>query len=191
MNTNTEYSISFVFRRVSPYMRENLMEFWEKHRDDWISTTHQPYARNSFTVRNTPRARSSAVVQNAVCVAQANSGKIAGAAWIQVAMMPVVTSKPELIYFQRMYIAPEHRCARLANQLIDAFHYHLMQSNERSPLVKYLLAENVNPKLKTPAGRRLFIRKGFNFMGFNTSRNEIWKLALPPITGPSNNTVFQ
>jgi len=191
MNTSTEYSISFIFRRVSPDMRENLMEFWEKHREDWISTTRQPQARNSFTVRNTPRARSSALLQNAVCVAQANSGMIAGVAWIKVAMMPVDTSKPELIYFQRMYIAPKHRCARLANQLINALHHHLMHSNQRSPLVKYLLADNANPKLKTPVGRRLFIRKGFRFMGFNSYGNEIWKLALPPTTGPSIITVFQ
>jgi len=145
MNTSTEFSISFVFRRVSLYMRKNLMEFWEKHREDWISTTHQPHTRNSFSVRNTPRTRSSTEVQNAVCVAQANSGKTAGAAWIQVAMMPVVTSKPELISFQRMYIAPEHRRARLTNQLIDAFHYHLMLSNQWSSLVKYLLAEKCKP----------------------------------------------
>jgi hypothetical protein len=27
-----------------------------KHRENWISTSHQPHARNSFTVRNTQRA---------------------------------------------------------------------------------------------------------------------------------------
>ena len=191
MTTNTEYTTNFIFRRVSPSMRENIMEFWEKHREDWISTTRQPETRNIFTVQNTPRARSSALLQNAVCVAQANSGAIAGVAWIKVAMMPVDTNKPELIYFQRMYIAPEHRCVRVANQLINAFHHHLIRSNQRSPLVKYLLAENANHKLKTPVGRRLFVRRGFKFIGFNSYGNEIWKLALPPTTGPSCLPVFR
>jgi hypothetical protein len=191
MNTNTEYTINFIFRRISPAMRENIMNFWEEHREDWISTTRQPETRNIFTVQNTPKARSSALLQNAVCVAQANSGAIAGIAWIKVAMMPVDTNKAELIYFQRMYIAPEHRCVRVANQLINAFHHHLIRSNQRSPLVKYLLAENANFKLKTPVGRRLFIRRGFKFIGFNSYGNEIWKLALPPTTGPSYLPVFR
>jgi hypothetical protein len=191
MSTNTEYTINFIFRRVSPSMRENIIEFWEEHREDWISITRHPETRNVFTVQNTPRARSSALLQNAVCVALANSDAIAGIAWIKVAMMPVDTNKLELIYFQRMYIAPEYRCARVANQLINAFHHHLMRSNQRSPLVKYLLAENTNPKLKTPAGRRLFIRRGFKFIGFNSYGNEIWKLALLPTTGPSCFPVFR
>jgi hypothetical protein len=191
MNSTTEYTISFIFRRVSPSMRENIIEFWEEHREDWLSITRQPETRNIFTVQNTQTARSSALLQNAVCVAQANSGAIAGVAWIKVAMMPVDTNKSELIYFQRMYIAPEHRCVRLANQLINAFHHHLILSNQRSPLVKYLLAENTNPKLKTPVGRRLFIRRGFKFIGFNSYDNEIWKLALPPTTGPSCLPVFR
>ena len=191
MNTNTEYTINFIFKRVSPSMRENIMEFWEKHREDWISTTRQPETSNIFTVQNTPRARSSALLQNAVCVAQSNSDAIAGVAWIKVAMMPVDTNKPELIYFQRMYIAPEHRCVRVANQLINAFHHHLIRSNKRSPLVKYLLAENANLKLKTPVGRRLFVRRGFRFIGFNSYGNEIWKLALPPTSEPSCLPVFR
>ena len=187
---STKYSIKAVFRRISPRIREDLLVFWETHREDWISTTRHPPARNIFTINDTPRARSSALLKNVVCIAQTHKGTIAGAAWINVAMMPVDTSKPELIYFQRMYITPEHRCARLANQLINAFHHHLRQSNQRSPLVKYLLADNANTKLKTPAGRRLFIRKGFKFMGFNTLGNEIWKLALPPISCPSINYSF-
>jgi hypothetical protein len=191
MNTSTEYTISFIFKRVSPSMRENIMGFWEEHREDWISITRQPETRNIFTVQNTPTARSSALLQNAVCVALANSDTIAGVTWIKVAMMPVDTNKPELIYFQRMYIAPEHRCVRVANRLINAFHHHLIRSDQRSPLVKYLLAENANPKLKTPVGRRLFIRRGFKFIGFNSNENEIWKLALPPTTRPSVLPVFR
>ena len=191
MQTKPKYSINFLFKSVPPRMRLDLLIFWNTHREDWVATTREPQAREYLSVKETPRARTSALLKNVVCVAQTNDGTIVGAAWINVAMMPVNTSKPELIYFQRMYITPEHRCVRLANQLINAFHHHLKQSNQRSPLVKYLLAENANPKLKTPVGRRLFIRRGFKFMGFNTLGNEIWKLALPPTRGPSINTCFQ
>jgi hypothetical protein len=191
MPITPKHSIKYVFKRVPPQMRSDLLNFWETHREDWVATTREPQAKDYLSVKDTPRARTSALLRNVVCVAQTNEGTIAGAAWINVAMMPVDTSKPELIYFQRMYITPEHRCVRLANQLINAFHHHLKQSNQRSPLVKYLLAENANSKLKTPVGRRLFIRRGFEFMGFNTLGNEIWKLALPPTRGPSIITCLQ
>ncbi len=191
MQTKPKYSIKYVFKRVPPWMRLDLLSFWETHWEDWVATTRDPQAREYLSVEDTPRARTSALLRNVVCVAQTNDGTIAGAAWIKVAMMPVDTSNHELIYFQRMYITPEHRCVRLANQLINAFLHHLKQSNQRSPLVKYLLAENVNSKLKTPVGRRLFIRRGFVFMGFNARGNEIWKLALPPTRGPSISTCFQ
>jgi hypothetical protein len=190
-STTPKYSIKYVFKRVPPWMRLDLLSFWETHREDWVSTTREPQAREYLSVKDTPRARTSALLKNVVCVAQTNDGTIAGAAWINVAMMPVDTSKPELIYFQRMYISPEHRCARLANQLINSFHHHLKQCNQRSPLVKYLLADNANTKLKTPSGRRMFIRKGFKFMGFNTRGNEIWKLSLPPTRGPSISACIQ
>jgi len=191
MQTKPKYSIKYVFKRVPPWMRLDLLSFWEAHREDWVSTTREPQAREYLSVIDTPRARTSALMKNVVCVAQTNDRTIAGAAWINVAMMPVDTSMPELIYFQRMYIAPEHRCGRLLNQLFTAFHHHLKQSNQRSPLVNYLLADNANSKLKTPAARRMFIRRGFKFMGFNTRGNEIWKLSLPPTRGPSISTCIQ
>ena len=190
MIISSEYSINFVFRRVPPHMRVELLSFWEQHRQDWITTTRQPEARNSFTVKNSPEARSAAIMKNIACVAYHQKGNIAGVAWINVATMPVQSNQPELIYFQRLYITAEHRCARLANQMINTFHDNFRDCNTRSPLIKHLLAENVNPKLKTPAGRRLFIRKGFKFMGFNFIGNEVWKLPLPPTSCPAINTVF-
>jgi hypothetical protein len=89
-----------------------------------------------------------------------------------------------------MYITPEHGCVRLASQLINAFLRYLKQCNERSPLIKYLLGENANPRLKAPVGRRLLIRRGFEFMGFSTLGDEIWKLALPSIACSSINYSF-
>lgn len=191
MNTNSGYTVHFVFRRVSPRMRADLLEFWATNRHHWIETTRQPQAKRIFTVSDTPRARLSTLLTNVACVALTDTGSIAGAAWVKVAMMPVDKSKAQLIYFQRMYIAPEHRSARLANTLLSTFHKDLKECNKRSPLIKYLLAENANPKLKTPGTRRLFIRRGFVFMGFNSIGNEIWKLALPPTSSPATNPVLR
>ena len=174
------YSIKFIFRRTPPAIRGALVEFWEKHRDDWVASTRPPQLRNHFIVENSPRSRSLAILSNAACVAFNDRNEIAGVAWIKIARMPVVSEEPELIYFQRMYVAPEHRSVKLTRKIISAFHYYLLHSSERSPLVRYLLAENANPKLKTPIGRRHFIRQGFQYIGTNSFENEIWKMPLPP-----------
>lgn len=174
------YTIKFVFRRTPPSIRSALIEFWEKHRDDWTLSTRPPQLRNQFTVRNGPGSRSLAILSNAASIAFTDNSEIAGVAWIKIASMPVDSDIPELIYFQRMYVAPEHRCVRLTRKMINAFHHDLVQSSERSPLVKYLLAENANSKLKTPIGRRHFIRQGFHYVGVNSYKNEIWKMPLPP-----------
>ena len=170
----------FVFRRTPPDIRSALVDFWEKHRDDWTASTRPPNRRDTFTVRNSPGSRSLAVLSNAACVGFTDTNTIAGVAWVKVAKMPVDADIPQLIYFQRMYVAPEHRSVRLTRTMINAFHRNLIQCSDRSPLIKYLLAENANPKLKTPIGRRYFIRQGFYFVGVNSSRNEIWKMPLPP-----------
>lgn len=191
MNTVQQYSIRVVFRRIPPRIRTDLLEFWEKHRENWIDeTTRPPHTRHIFSVENTHRARSSALLTNVVCVAYSDAGVLVGVAWMKTAIMQVDTAKPELIYFQRMYIAPEHRFAWLANQLFGSFIHIVKSTNTRSPLIQYLLAENVNIKLKTPVGRRLFIRRGYQFMGTNFRGNEIWKLPLPPIKCPSINAPF-
>jgi hypothetical protein len=72
-----------------------------------------------------------------------------------------------------MCITPKHGCVRLARQLINAFLHYSKQCNEGSPLIKYLLTEKANPRLKALVDRRLLNRRGFEFMGFKTLGNEI------------------
>lgn len=174
-----DYRIEFVFRRVSPPLRLALVQFWEQHRADWTVCTRPPQRRHQFTVDESHEARSLAILSNVACVAYTNTNQIAAVAWLKIAPMPVDSETPELIYFQRMYVSPEHRCVLLTHRMIKAFHCGLINSALRSPQVKYLLAENANAKLKTPIGRRFFVRLGFIFVGINNLGNEIWKMPLP------------
>lgn len=173
------YCIKFVFRRTPPTIRGALLEFWEKHRDDWVQCTRPPQLRDRFTVQNGPGSRTLVILSNVACVAFNEANDVAGIAWIKIARMPIDSEAPELIYFQRMYVAPEHRSVRLTRNMINAFHRNLVNSSERSPLVRYLIAENSNAKLKTSIGRRYFIRQGFQYVGVNSAMNEIWKMPLP------------
>lgn len=173
------YSIHFVFRRTPPALREALVAFWQCHRDDWAHVTRPRYRAHHPAAQSEPDSLRLAILSNTACVAFTESQSIAAVIWMKVARMPIDSEVPQLIYFQRMYVAPDHRCVRLTRRMLRVFHQNLIQSSDRSPLAKYLLAENVNPKLKTPIGRRHFIRQGFQFVGVNSFQHEIWKMPLP------------
>ncbi len=85
---------------------------------------------------------------------------------------------PQMVYFQRMLIDRKHRTRKLANTMFDIFLNGMQQTSHRSPLIHWLVAENTNDKLRRKSMRRIFIQKGFEFMGFNSESNEIWRLRL-------------
>ena len=158
------------------------MDFWEKHRSDWSAWTQPQFNHRRPQIEHRQDTRRPDTLTNVACIAWSKTKTIAAVAWLKVAEMPVDSEKAELVYFQRMYVAPEHRCVSLSLNMIKYFHHNLANSNCRSPLVKYIIAENANSKLKTPIGRRYFVRLGFIFVGFNQIGNEIWKKPLPPIS---------
>lgn len=161
------------------------MEFWEKHRSDWYACTRPQSNRRQLHLEHRQSTRRTDTLNNVACIAWSKTNTIAAVAWLKVAQMPVDSKRDELVYFQRMYVDPEHRCASLSHNMIKHFHHNLANSHSRSPLAKYLLAENANSKLKRPTGRRYFVRLGFIFVGFNSLGNEIWKKPLPPISSIS------
>ena len=175
------HHIEFVFRRVSPSQRHQLTEFWKKHRSDWYACTRPQIKRRQLNLEHQQSTRKPDTLNNVACIAWSKTNTIAAVAWLKVAQMPINSEKAELIYFQRMYVAPEHRCVSLSLNMIKYFHHNLANCHGRSPLVRYLIAENANSKLKTPIGRRYFVRLGFIFVGLNQLGNEIWKKPLPPI----------
>ena len=78
-------------------------------------------------------------------------------------------------YFQRMYIVPESRQPRLANQLFRTFLQGFDRDAEkRDHRAKLLLAENINPGLQKAFMRRYFARLGFQMLGGNQLGGEIW-----------------
>lgn len=172
------YRIEFVFRRVGARKRKALLQFWEEHRDEWVSTTRETHLSSSLTVESTERARSSAILSNAACLLWSGQ-QIVGVAWVKVRMTELDKRRgPQMVYFQRMFIDKKHRTRRLANSMFDIFLSGMRYTNHRSPLVQWLVAENANIKLQRKSMRRIFIRKGFEFMGYNSASNEIWRLRI-------------
>ena len=82
-------------------------------------------------------------------------------------------------YFLRMYIKPDVRQPRLANQLFKAFLISFERDAEkRDHRAKVLLSENINPGLQKASMRRYFARLGFQMLGANQHGNEIWSRRL-------------
>jgi hypothetical protein len=78
-------------------------------------------------------------------------------------------------YFQRMYVIPESRNPRLANQLFRTFLQGFDREVEkRDHRAKVLLSENINPGLQKASMRRYFARLGFQMLGGNQLGGEIW-----------------
>ena len=78
-------------------------------------------------------------------------------------------------YFQRMYVAPQSRRHRLANQLFRLFLHGFDNAVDwRDHRAKVLLAENVNPGLRKASMRRYFARLGFRMLGANRYGGEVW-----------------
>jgi hypothetical protein len=172
------YRIEFVFRRIGASKRKALLKFWEEHRNEWVSGTREAHLSSSLTVESTERARSSAILSNVACLLWSGQ-QIVGVTWVKVRMTELEKLKdPQMVYFQRMFIDRKHRTRRVANSMFDVFLNGMRHTSHRSPLIHWLLAENANIKLHRKSMRRIFIRKGFEFMGCNSVSNEIWRLRL-------------
>ena len=78
-----------------------------------------------------------------------------------------------------MYIIPESRHPRLANQLFRTFlHGFDREVEKRDHRAKVLLSENINPGLQKASMRRYFARLGFQMLGGNELGGEIWERKL-------------
>lgn len=78
-----------------------------------------------------------------------------------------------------MYIIPESRHPRLANQLFRTFLQGFDREVEkRDHRAKVLLSENINPGLQKASMRRYFARLGLQMLGGNELGDEIWERKL-------------
>jgi len=172
----TDTRIEYVFGEVSERLKVELKNFWRQH-----ETAYQEELR-SFRVASShvlalehmdeskkPLSRQPAAI------ARDQSGHINGIVFVVLQELETSLQLGSYAYFQRMYIVPNFRQPRLANQLFRAFLCGFERDAEkRDHRARVLLSENINPGLQKAFMRRYFARLGFTLLGGNRLGSEIW-----------------
>ena len=166
--------IEFIFRQVDNALKAELQAFWAKHGDTYRAelkafaamspNNDLPLKPSKQPLRRQPGA-----------IARSERGDITGIVFVFLREASDETTFGTHAYFQRMYIVPEARNLKLANQLFQAFLNGFEKATEhRDHRAKALMSVNNNPRLKTAYVRRYFARLGFRLLGDNKLGNEVW-----------------
>ena len=112
-------------------------------------------------------------------IARNQEGSIVGVVFVVLRELEAHLNLGSHAYFQRMYVLPQARSSRLANQLYKKFLEGFIGSVElRDHRASTLMAENINLGLQKGSVRRYFARLGFKMLGSNQLGGEVWLLKL-------------
>ena len=115
------------------------------------------------------------ILRQPAAISRNQSGEITGIVFVVLRELEISLDLGSHAYFQRMYVIPESRQPRLANQLFRTFLEGFdREAEKRDHRAKVLLSENINPGLQKASMRRYFARLGFQMLGGNQLGGEIW-----------------
>ena len=174
----TDPQIEFVFGEVNNQLKRELRAFWMQH-----GKPHQEELKSfRASLSNNQRRMSllkKPISRQPAAISRDQSGEINGIVFVVFRELEDSLGLGTHAYFQRMYVIPESRNPRLANQLFRAFLEGFDREVEkRDHRAKILMAENINPGLQKASMRRYFARLGFQMLGGNQLGGEIWKRKL-------------
>ena len=172
----SEQHIEFVFGEVTDQLRSELKVFWNQHGQAYQEELRSFRVGSSHSHALQPAdAPKKLISRQPAAISRDQSGAINGIVFVVLRELEVSLNLGTHTYFQRMYIIPESRNPRLANQLFRAFLQGFDRAVEqRDHRAKVLLAENINPGLQKASMRRYFSRLGFQMLGGNQLGGEVW-----------------
>ncbi len=170
----TDPQVEFVFGEVNDQLKRELNAFWKQHGKGYqeeLKSFRAEFDNNQKRMGPLKKP----ISRQPAAISRDQSGAIDGIVFVVLREMETSLDLGSHAYFQRMYIIPESRHPRLANQLFKAFLNGFDRDIEkRDHRAKVLLAENINPGLQKASMRRYFSRLGFQMMGGNQLGGEIW-----------------
>jgi len=172
--------IEFVFGEVNDQLKGELKAFWRKHENAYQEEliSFGIALRDGHDLEQTDLHKKS-ISQHPAAISRDQSGAINGILFVVLRELETSLDLGSHAYFQRMYIIPESRHPRLANQLFRTFLQGFDREVEkRDHRAKVLLSENINPGLQKASMRRYFARLGFQMLGRNELGGEIWERKL-------------
>ena len=172
----TNFRIEFVFGEMNNGLRDDLKAFWSQYGNAYREElrSFRIASRNSFDLEQMDLLQK-AISRQPAAILRDQSGVIDGIVFVVLRELEESLGLGTHAYFQRIYVIPESRNPRLANQLFRTFLQGFDRAVEqRDHRAKVLLAENINPGLQKASMRRYFSRLGFQMLGGNQLGGEVW-----------------
>lgn len=174
-----EFSVEYIFGSVDKALAAELFDFWNLNQ-----ASYQAELKSFRLVKNSAGIEPLFVKQKVLkrqpgAIARNQEGSIIGVVFVVLRELEAHLNLGSHAYFQRMYVLPQARSCRLANQLYKKFLEGFIGSVElRDHRASTLMAENINPGLQEGFMRRYFARLGFKMLGSNRLGGEVWLLKL-------------
>jgi len=170
----TDPRIEFVFGKVNNQLKRELRAFWSQHGNVYQEELKSFRATLSNNQKRMGLLKKP-ISRQPAAISRDQTGAINGIIFVVLRELETALELGSHAYFQRMYVIPESRNPRLANQLFRTFLQGFDREVEkRDHRAKVLLSENINPGLQKASMRRYFARLGFQMLGGNQLGGEIW-----------------
>ena len=174
-----EFSVEYVFGSVDKALAAELYDFWNLNQAYYQAELKSFRLAEDSAVVEPHIGKQKALKRQPGAIARNQEGSIVGVVFIVLRELDAHLNLGSHAYFQRMYVLPQARSSRLANQLYKKFLEGFIGSVElRDHRASTLMAENINPGLQEGFMRRYFARLGFTMLGSNRLGGEVWLLKL-------------
>ena len=174
-----EFSVEYVFGSVDKALAAELFDFWNLNQASYQAELKSFRLHGDLSEIEPLFVKQKVLKRQPGAIARNQEGSIIGVVFVVLRELESHLNLGSHAYFQRMYVLPQARSYRLANQLYKKFLEGFISSVElRDHRAGILIAENINPGLHKGAMRRYFARLGFKMLGSNQLGGEVWLLKL-------------
>jgi hypothetical protein len=153
-----DYRIEPVFGRITAELNDEIVQFW--------------LGEGALADPDVARARTRQVV----CIARGASGSLASVSTVYL-RTPQWTD--ELHYFYRMFTRRQDRVWQLSAGMLRACVEVMTKTPLRHPRARGIVIVASNPKLRTPAGRRVLTGMGWTYVGQTAEALDVWRMPFP------------
>lgn len=174
-----EFRVEFVFGSLDKALAAELIDFWNFNQASYQEELKSFRSHGDFSEIEPQLIKQKVLKRQPGAIARNQEGSIVGVVFVVLRQLEAHLNLGSHAYFQRMYVLPQARSSRLANQLYKKFLEGFISSVQlRDHRASTLMAENINPGLQEGFMRRYFARLGFKMLGSNVLGGEVWLLKL-------------
>ncbi|WP_341880936.1 hypothetical protein [Synechococcus sp. UW140] len=174
-----KFSVEYVFGSLDKALAAELFDFWNLNQASYQAELKSFRSHGDLSEIEPLLSKQKVLKRQPGAIARNQEGSIVGVVFVVLRELEAHLNLGSHAYFQRMYVLPQARSSRLANQLYKKFLEGFIGSVElRDHRASTLMAENINPGLQEGFMRRYFARLGFTMLGSNRLGGEVWLLKL-------------